>query len=86
MVIRNSCFLIVLIVLMGSFVGCYQRTVAPALTFDQKNAETLDNEIKKMESDRQDLVQAIAKLKDSIAREAREVVTYGSTDDINIHS
>ena len=47
MVIRNSCFLIVLIVLMGSFVGCYQRTVAPALTFDQKNAETLDNEIKK---------------------------------------
>ena len=24
-----------------------------------------------------------AKLKDSIAREAREIVTYGSTDDIN---
>eukprot|EP01047_Picozoa_sp_COSAG01_P004908 COSAG01_NODE_163_length_23581_cov_2153.544971_25_plen_52_part_00 len=51
MVLRNSWFLIVLIVLMGSFVGCYQRTVAPPLTFDQKNAETLDSEIKKMEWD-----------------------------------
>ncbi|MDA7884848.1 hypothetical protein OAU26_08400 [Mariniblastus sp.] len=51
MVIRSSWFLIVLIVLTGSFVGCYQRTVAPALTFDQKNAETLDSEIKKMEWD-----------------------------------
>ena len=49
MVLRNSWFLIVLIVLMCSFVGCYQRTVAPALTFDQKTAETLDSEIKKME-------------------------------------
>lgn len=51
MVLRNSWFLIVLIVLMGCFVGCYQRTVGPALTFDQKNAETLDSEIKKMEWD-----------------------------------
>jgi cytochrome c biogenesis protein ResB len=51
MVIRSSWFLIVLILLMGSFVGCYQRTVAPALIFDQKNAETLDSEIKKMEWD-----------------------------------
>ncbi|MGY8746556.1 MAG: hypothetical protein ACKVHR_00660 [Pirellulales bacterium] len=51
MVIRNSWFLIVLIVVVSSFVGCYQRTVAPALTFDQKKAETLDSEIKKMEWD-----------------------------------
>ncbi len=51
MMLRNSWYLIVLIVLMSSFVGCYQRTVAPALTFDQKNAETLDSEIKRMEWD-----------------------------------
>jgi len=31
--------------------GCYQRTVAPELTYDQSQVDQLDQEIKKMEWD-----------------------------------
>jgi hypothetical protein len=29
--------------------GCYQRTVAPELTYDQSKVEVLDDEIKRFE-------------------------------------
>lgn len=31
--------------------GCYKRTVAPELSYDQSQVETLDQEIKKLEWD-----------------------------------
>lgn len=31
--------------------GCYQRTIAPEISYDQDQVETLDQEIKKLEWD-----------------------------------
>ncbi len=31
--------------------GCYQRTVAPELSYDQSDVETLDKEIKNLDWD-----------------------------------
>lgn len=33
------------------FTGCYQRTIAPELTYDQSQVEALDQEIKNLEWD-----------------------------------
>ena len=41
--------LLAIITLVAMSTGCYQRKVAPELTFDQTQVEVLDEEIEKME-------------------------------------
>jgi hypothetical protein len=47
--LRLNWFALAIIVSMAFSSGCYQRTVAPELSFDESKMEVLESEIKKLE-------------------------------------
>lgn len=45
---RLSLSLLIGLFLLTSF-GCYERTIAPELTYDQEQVDLIDEEVKKLE-------------------------------------
>ena len=49
--IVRTCFIALGVLCVAGSAGCYQRTVAPELTYDQSQIDLLNGEIKKLEWD-----------------------------------